>query len=455
MRLLSRLLHAVVPCALIVAARPAAAQAPVRVQHDTLANGLSVYLVPDTNAPIVTVDVWYDVGSANERPGRSGFAHLFEHLMFEGSAHVKPGEHLRMVEAAGGEANANTTEDRTDFHETLPENRLNLALWLEADRLRSLTVSESSFVHERETVRQERRQRVENQPYGRAFTDGLTLLYDSTDCFAYAHPVIGSLTDLDAATVADARAFYRRYYVPNNATLTVVGDFDPADAMRLIHEYFDGVPRAAAPPPVTCHVRYHAGRRERTWRDPLATLPAVVIAYLTPPHADPDTPSLELLTTMLGSGESSILNRHLVRERQIAVMAGAGSDDHLGPSVFYVYAIANQGVSAESLATALAVQVAEVTGHPVRSADLARAKNEVKVGALFDRQTTAALAEQIQHFVRFHGSAAQINTDLDRYLRVTPEDVRRVAEKYLVPDNSYTLVVVPRADSVTTETRRE
>lgn len=321
--------------------------------------------------------------------------------------------------------------------------------------MRSLTVSASSFVHERETVRQERRQRVENQPYGRAFTDGLTLLYDSTDCFAYAHPVIGSLTDLDAATVADARAFYRRYYVPNNATLTVVGDVDPTGAMRLIHQYFDGIPRAAAPPPVRCHVRYHAGRRERTWHDALATLPAVVIAYLTPPHADSGTPALELLTTMLGSGESSILNRRLVRERQIAVMAGAGSDDHLGPSVFYVYAIANQGVSAQSLAAALAAQVADVVQDPARSADLARAKNEVKVGALFDRQTTAALAEQIQHFVRFHGSAAQINTDLDRYLHVTPEDVRRVARQYLVPDNSYTLVVVPRADSVSTETRRE
>lgn len=321
--------------------------------------------------------------------------------------------------------------------------------------MRSLTVSESSFVHERETVRQERRQRVENQPYGRAFTDGLTLLYDSAECFAYAHPVIGSLTDLDAATVADARAFYRRYYVPNNATLTVVGDFDPAGAMRLIHQYFDAIPRAAPPPPVACHVRYHAGRRERTWHDALATLPAVVIAYLTPPHADADTPALELLTTMLGSGESSILHRRLVRERQIAVMAGAGADDHLGPSVVYVYAIANQGVPAESLVAALEAQVATVVRHEVRSADLARAKNEVKVGVLFDRQTTAALAEQIQHFVRIHGSAAQINTDLERYLRVTPADVRRVAAKYLVPDNSYTLVVVPRADSTTTETRRE
>src|SRR5437762_218796 len=224
----------------------------------TLPNGLRVLYSEDHSTPIVSVDVWYHTGSRNERPGRSGFAHLFEHMMFEGSAHVKKGEHFQLISRAGGSNNGSTAEDRTNYYETLPSNRLNLALWLEADRMRSLAITEENFHNQRETVKEERRLRVDNQPYSAAFVDGMTWPYDSTACFAYAHTVIGSMADLDAARLADVQAFFDTYYAPNNATLVVVGDFKPLELRRLVNQYFAGIPSHAGPP--------RAGRARRPRR---------------------------------------------------------------------------------------------------------------------------------------------------------------------------------------------
>src|SRR5881628_2866254 len=218
----------------------------------TLPNGLRVIYSEDHSTPIVTVDVWYEVGSRNERPGRSGFAHLFEHMMFEGSAHVKKSEHGQLVERAGGIYNGSTAEDRTNYFETVPSNRLNLALWLEADRMRSLAITEENFENQRQAVKEERRLRVDNQPYAAAFTDGLTWPFDSTSCFPYAHTVIGSMADLDAAKVPDVQAFFDTYYAPNNATLVVVGDFSPTELRRLVNQDFAGVPSHPAPEGARC-----------------------------------------------------------------------------------------------------------------------------------------------------------------------------------------------------------
>jgi len=193
----------------------------------TLPNGLRVIYSEDHSTPIVSVDVWYNTGSRNERPGRSGFAHLFEHMMFEGSAHVKKGEHFQLISRAGGSEDGSTAEDRTNYYETVPSNRLNLALWLEADRMRSLTITDENFHNQRETVKEERRLRVDNQPYSPAFIDGMTWPFDSAGCFAYAHTVIGSMDDLNAAQLPDVRAFFDTFYAPNNAALVVVGDFKP------------------------------------------------------------------------------------------------------------------------------------------------------------------------------------------------------------------------------------
>src|ERR1051325_9173451 len=256
-------------------APPAAAQAG-RIPYEafTLPNGLHVLYSEDHSTPIVSVDVWYNTGSRNERPGRSGFAHLFEHMMFEGSAHVKKGEHFQLISRAGGTENGSTAEDRTNYYETIPSNRLNLALWLEADRMRSLAITDENFHNQRETVKEERRLRVDNQPYASAFIDGMTWPFDSAGCFAYAHTVIGSIDNLNAPQLSHVKAFFDTYYAPNNAPLVVVGDFRPLELRRFVNQYFGEIPRHPDPPPVSCVSRLGPGAARRAVTDAHANLPA-------------------------------------------------------------------------------------------------------------------------------------------------------------------------------------
>jgi predicted Zn-dependent peptidase len=442
--------RAIVVSGLVAAlAAPAAAQAPIAWEHYTLDNGLSVYLVPNRTVPVVTVDVWYDVGSRLERNGRSGFAHLFEHMMFQGSANVKKGEHFQLVERAGGDVNGTTNEDRTLYYEILPSNRLNLGLWLEADRMRSLAVTDENFENQRETVKEERRLRVDNQPYAGAFVEGLTLPFDSTDCFGYSHSVIGSMADLNAATTADVKAFFDLHYAPNNATLTVAGDFEPAEAKRLIQQYFGDIPKGAEPPAFSCSVEFGGQARRVTWEDPLANLPGVLLAYRIPEHRHEDGPALTLLSTILGGGESSRLNRSLVRELQIAVQSGTAEMSRRGQGLFVNFAIANQGQTADTLAAALQAAVARIAAEGITPEELEKARNSFRRDHVFARQTSMGLAEAIQHYVHFHDSVDEVNTDAQKYLAVTAADIQRVVRRYLTPENSLTLLVVPKGQGVT------
>ena len=420
------------------------AQARLTYESYTLPNGLRVILSEDHSTPIVTVDMWYNVGSRNERAGRSGFAHLFEHMMFQGSAHVGKGEHFQLVERAGGTLNASTDEDRTNYFQTLPANRLNLGLWLEADRMRSLAVTPENFENQRQAVKEERRLRVDNQPYQPALLEGLTLLYDSSTCFAYAHSVIGSMADLDSAKTEDVQAFFRQHYAPNTATLTLVGDFAAADARRLIEQYFGDIPRGPAVPGVDCRMSFGPGARRHHWEDPLATLPAVIVAYRTPAHADADTPALALLSIVMGGGESSRLNRSLVRQTQAALGAFTQSSSRRGPGLFAAIAVANQGVSADTLEAQLAAQVARVRDSLVTDEELTKAQNDFRAGNIFGLQTTMAVAERLQHYAHDHASVDDMYTDLDRYMTATAADLQRVARQYLVPENAVAIVVVPK-----------
>src|SRR2546428_373032 len=276
-----------------VASAGLAAQAG-RISYESFAlpNGLRVVYAEDHSTPIVTVDLWYRVGSRNERPGRGGFAHLFEHLMFQGSAHVKKAEHFQLIERAGGSVNGSTHDDYTNYYETVPSNRLNLALWLEADRMRSLAITDENFHNQRETVKEERRLRVDNQPYGAAFTDGVVMAFDSASCFAYAHPTIGSMDDLNAAKLEDVQAFFDTYYAPNNAMLVVVGDFRPVELRRLVNAYFADVRSHATPPPVRCNWKVGPGERRRDVEDAHANPPAGPRYYRLPAGDDPPTPPL-------------------------------------------------------------------------------------------------------------------------------------------------------------------
>jgi len=423
---------------------PLAGQASLRYEIDTLPNGLRVILSEDQSTPVVSVDVWYRVGSRNEEVGRSGFAHLFEHMMFQGSRHVGKGQHFQLIERAGGDLNGTTDEDRTAYFQELPANRLNLALWLEADRMRSLAITVENFENQRQAVKEERRLRVDNQPYAPAFTEGIALLYDSTTCFGYAHSVIGSMTDLDSAKVGDVQAFFDRYYAPNNATLVIVGDFDPAEARQLIRQYFGDVPRGREPPAVSCGHEFAPSARRRVWEDEHANLPAVIIAYRTPGHRDPDTPALALLGTILGGGESSRLNRALVRQARTALAAGSQSVSRLGPGYFLTFAIANQGIGSDTLERQLSAELQRIIDEGVTPEELTKARNEFRASNIFGRQTTMQIAERLQHYAHFHDSVEEMRTDLDRYLAVTADDLRRVAGRYLIPANSFTIVVIPK-----------
>ena len=419
------------------------AQGGIEYETYEMPNGLRVVLSEDHSTPIVTVSVWYDVGSANEETGRSGFAHLFEHMMFQGSENLGTREHSNSIARAGGTVNGTTNEDRTNYFETLPSNRLNLGLWLEADRMRSLAVTVENFENQREVVKEERRMRVDNQPYAPAFSEGVTLLFDSTDCFPYSHSVIGSMADLDAGEVEDVQAFFDLYYAPNNATLTLVGDFDPAEAKSLVDQYFGDIPRGAEPPSIMCNARFDAGAREKLWEDKLANLPGVITIYLVPEHDHEDTRALQLLSTIMGTGESARLNKSLVREQQSAVVGIAQMASRRGPGFFIAGAIANQGFGADDLRAQIGAEMETLRVEGVTEQELQKAKNAFKASDIFGKQTTFAVAEALQHYALYHDSIDDMDTDLGLYMDVTIDDMMRVAQKYLTPQNSLTLIIVP------------
>ncbi len=420
----------------------------VHYERFRLPNGLLVVYSENHTTPVVSVDLWYNVGSRDEPPGRSGFAHLFEHMMFEGSAHAPKGMHSHLIESAGGQDNASTAEDRTNYFETVPSNYLNLVLWLEADRMRSLAITDATFHNQRETVKEERRLRVDNQPYGDVFADGLAWPYDTAACFPYAHSVIGSMADLDAATVADVTAFHDTYYAPNNATLVVTGDVRPGELRRLVALYFGPIARHPNPPPLSCHYRIAPGIGHRTVQDAHANLPAVVRIYRVPPHEDPDSPALGLLNMILGEGESSRLNVAVVRRDQAALGVQVGMnpyDARRGPGVLLVLALANQGIDPHALDSLVSAQIDSIRTAGVTADELEKAKNIFRAGVVHSRETALGLAEEIQHYLMFHDSLAEINTDLARYLAVTPADIQRVANKYLDPANAMDVIVQPGA----------
>ena len=418
--------------------------APIRTESYTLPNGLSVVLAEDHSAQVVAVDVWYDVGSRNERRGRSGFAHLFEHMMFQGSENVRKGDHMSLLQRAGGSLNGSTTEDRTNYYQAVPSNRLNLALWLEADRMRSLAVTDTNLNNQREAVKEERRLRVDNPPYMKVIFEETYGAFDSTSCFAYAHSIIGSMDDLNAGKTADVKEFFDLYYAPNNATLVVTGDFQPAEAKQLIEQYFGGIRRGQAPPPVQCDQPFNTGQKRKHVLDRNANLPAVVHVYRVPAYDDADMPALELLQTILGQGESSRLNRVLARDTKAAAAAQAMLNPfgpRRGPGIFLFFTIANQGVALDSLDKLLAGEIAKVSAQGVTGAELTKAQNSYRAGLILSRQTAMSTAEALHSAKMFLGSPDAVNTQLARVMRVTADDIRRVAAKYLRPDNSYVLTV--------------
>ena len=344
--------------------------------------------------------------------------------------------------------NGSTAEDRTNYFEVLPSNRLNLGLWLEADRMRSLVISDENFENQREAVKEERRLRVDNQPYTGALFEGIYAITDSTTCFPYAHSVIGSMDDLNAAKTPDVQAFFDQYYVPNNASLVIAGDFDPAHAKALVNQYFGDIPRGQEPPPVTCNQAFNTGTIRKTWPDDKANLPGVLVAFRIPEYAHADTPALELLGTILGQGESSRMNQSVVREQKLAQFSLTAANlfgSRRGPGVVLTIAVANQNVAIDSLEAAILAEFAKVRRQGVTAAELTKAQNLYRTGLITQQQQALVRAEAIQSANLFLGDPEAVNTHWKRYTAVTVEDIKRVAQAYLRPDNALILLITPEA----------
>jgi len=409
----------------------------------TLDNGLRVILVPDHSAPVYGIDVCYNVGARNERPGRTGFAHLFEHMMFEGSENVGKGEHFSLVFNNGGGMNGTTNEDRTTYFEELPKNQLDLALFLESDRMRALNVTQANLDNQRNAVQEERRQGIDNQPYGRAQLDVDNLSYDN---FAYKHSTIGSMTDLNAASIDDVKDFFRIYYAPNNAVLTLVGDFDPDEALAKVKKYFGAIPAQPAPPKVDLAEEPHYGERREIVYDPLARLPEIDMAYHIPAGNTPENYAAQQLTYVLGQGESSRFYQRLVKEKQLASSVSVQADTRIGTSQLYISANPRPGVKVEDLEKAIDEEIAAVVKSGVTPEELAKAKSQLLRQFIERRRSALSTAVLIGNYTVYFNDPNLINTLVDKERAVTLDDVNAVAKKYLVRDQRTVVITYPAAD---------
>jgi zinc protease len=429
-------------CVSLLAASLAQAAGQVRVEFSetTLDNGLRVQLAEDHSAPVIAVNIAYDVGSRNERKGLTGFAHLFEHMMFKGSQNVGDGEHFYQVFSNGGSMNGTTNADLTLYFETLPANQLELALFLEADRMRSLEITQENLDNQRQAVQEERRLRIDNQPYGRTHERFSELFYDN---FAYKHSTIGSMEDLNAASVRDVAAFFRTYYAPNNAVLSLVGDFEPDEAMRLIRKYFADIPRQPEPPVVSLTEPPQKGERRETLIDPLARLVQVQIGYKTTTGGAPDQDALQVLSSILQGGDSSRLYQTLNKEKELVVGVGGYVDERIGVGGFYVAASVRPDKKVEDVEAAIYREIERLSEQPVADWELEKAKNGTRFGYLQSIRGAQTRATSLGTFTVKFGDPNLINTRLERINAVTRDDVRRAAKQYLQAQRRTVLITTP------------
>jgi len=421
------------------------AAAPVRkiqFTDTTLKNGLRVIISEDHSAPVFAVAVNYNVGSRNERKGRTGFAHLFEHMMFKGSENVGAGEHPHLIFANGGSMNGTTSKDRTLYFEILPANQLDLALFLEADRMRSLDITKANLDNQRNAVQEERRLGVDNQPYGKTFEVRDELAYDN---FAYEHSVIGSMQDLSAATVEDVAAFFKTYYAPNNAVLSIVGDVDTKTTLEKVRKHFESIPSQPPPPEVDMTEPPQKEDRRATLEDALARLSRLDMVYKIPSSASPDADALRVLATVLSSGRSSRFYENIVRQKQLAPSVSSFAGESRGPGLFNIVGTVAPGKAVADLETAINAEIERVKVGPIEDWEMEKARNGARsqlvnsLGSSLDRAIT--LGED----ALFYNKPDRINTRADSIAKVSAADVQRVATQYLIKTGRTVVITVPKA----------
>jgi zinc protease len=455
---MKRLLHALplalLPAALAAQAPPGSENIDLEFTQETLDNGLRVIYHVDRSTPVVAVDIWYNVGSKHEQAGRTGFAHLFEHMMFKGSRNVGDGMHFALLEDAGaGEINGTTSWDRTNYFEQVPSHQLELALWIEADRMGTLleTLTPEKLENQREVVKNERRQRVDNQPYGTWLGKMTSYLYPAGH--PYHHEVIGSMEDLTAATTDDVSTFFRTYYAPNNAVLVIAGDFDVDQAKQLVRRHFGDIPRGPQPPALaSMAVPDRIGQSHReVVQDANAPAPAVYVGFRMPSARDPRDNAVTLLSQILGARSSALYDR-LVRQQQIATGIGVfnlGLVD--GADAFFVFAQGKPGASADSLEAAVMAQLDDL-GANLSDAALERAKAQQRFSFINGLQATGGFggrADLLAMGATYFNDPAWVNRQLAENDRVTLADLQALVRERMTADNRVVLVYVPAAETST------
>jgi zinc protease len=406
-----------------------------------LPNGLTVLLHQDRSTPIAHVQLWYHVGSKDEKPGRTGFAHLFEHMMFKGSKNVEPEQHTSIVSSVGGQANAYTTEDATVYWQTVPAQYLPLVLWMEADRMATLRIDERTFQNEREVVKEERRMRIENQPYGRL---NEILFAQAFSVHPYKHPVIGSMTDLEAATIEDVRDFYRTYYVPSNCTIVIAGDFDIAQVKELVDRYLARVPGTGKPVERDIPKEPVPTKEKRVTVTEPWPLPAVVVAHHITYDGHPDAYPLHIAAKVLSDGESSRIYTKLVYETGLALTAFGGANIIEHPNLFYAVAIVNPGQSPAVVEKALIAELDQLTKEPITDRELQRAKNQFARDYILGRESLQDKATHLAHAEVLHSDITTADGEFDIFQGITLADVQRVAKTYFTPERRVVLHVMPK-----------
>ena len=400
------------------------------IEYD-LSNGLHVILHEDHSTPIVAVTVMYHVGAKNEDPSRTGMAHFFEHLLFEGSENIGRGEYSHYVENAGGVLNANTTNDRTFYYELLPSNQLELGLWLESERLLHAKIDSIGIETQREVVKEEKRMRYDNQPYGTLLPE--TMLRAFTE-HPYQWTTIGSMEHLDQAADSDFMAFYKEFYVPNNAVLSIAGDINIKETKKMIEKYFGDIPRGAdIVRPSIVEPQQTAEKRDTIWGND--QLPLVVQAYHIPAQGTEEYYAVDMLNQILSSGNSSRLNTSLVEEQQLCLFSSAFSFGMEDPGLTLSFALANMGVDPLEVEQAIDVEIEKLKSDLISDREMQKLQNQIENSFVSSNSTMAGIAESLANYHIYFGDANLINTEVNRYLAVTKEDIRNAAKKYYTKEN--------------------
>ncbi len=416
-----------------------------------LKNGLRVIISEDHSAPTYSICMTYNVGSRDERPGRTGFAHLFEHMMFQGSENVGKGEHFILVLNNGGTANGMTNADRTAYFQTLPANELELGIFLEADRMRSLRINQANFDNQRQTVMEERRQNYDNRPYGKTAETVLATAYDN---FAYKHSTIGSMEDLNAATLEDVRDFFRMYYAPNNAVLSLVGAFKTENAFALVKKYFESIPSHSPPPAPDMTEPEQKGERRQTLEDAFAQTPRIDIVYKVPPGDTSEAYALKVWGHVLGGGLSSRLYQKLVKEKEMALSISAGPDERRYTSLFWISIMVRPRVSLTEVEALVFEELERAKTELIADWELDKIRMQLRRQHAQGLYSTRSRATMLGRYAVYYDKPELINTVWQKISQVSKADLQRVAIAYLTETNRTVVTTMPKAQVATPTNRR-